>query len=409
MTLALAEEALRVAQRVHPEVSYELRFLQAEAPAAGAWQLPGEPWAGRLEGCHKLFVLADEPPAQVAPALAQALKQLARGGIPIGGLSAGVYPLAQLGLLDGYRAAVHWRWQDDFTERFPKVIATSHLFDWDRDRLSACGGLAVLDLLLAVLARDHGAELAGAVSEELVVERIREGGERQRIPLQNRIGSSHPKLTQAVLLMEANIEEPLTTDEIAQHVLRVAPSAGAHLQAVPQPRAEPVLPGAAPEQGAPAADADQQVDHPDRACPVASRRGRTSPALTVISSVRRRARIVTSGVVPVRSRLPRLPWSAADLVRLRLFRAVAACIAVGCLLFRPAGRVPLPVAAKVTKNACPAIRPCASLRVRSLHRRSRGARRRAILGPSRLSRHPCRSTPSATIPLALLKGAFGAA
>ena len=146
MTLALAEEALRVAQRVHPEVSYELRFLQAEAPAAGAWQLPGEPWAGRLEGCHKLFVLADEPPAQVAPALAQALKQLARGGIPIGGLSAGVYPLAQLGLLDGYRAAVHWRWQDDFTERFPKVIATSHLFDWDRDRLSACGGLAVLDL-----------------------------------------------------------------------------------------------------------------------------------------------------------------------------------------------------------------------------------------------------------------------
>src|SRR3546814_5864399 len=44
------------------------------------------------------------------------------------------------------------------------------------------------------------------------------GGERQLIPLQNRLGASHPKLTQAVLLMEANIEEPLTTDEIAQHV-----------------------------------------------------------------------------------------------------------------------------------------------------------------------------------------------
>ena len=38
--LALAEEALRVAQRVHPEVSYELRFLQAEAPTAGAWTPP---------------------------------------------------------------------------------------------------------------------------------------------------------------------------------------------------------------------------------------------------------------------------------------------------------------------------------------------------------------------------------
>ena len=218
LTLSLAEEALRVAQRVHPEVLYELVFLQAEPLAAGDWRLPGEPWAGHLEGLDKLFLLADAPPAQVSAGLAAALKQQVRSGCVIGGLSAGVYPLAQLGLLDGYRAAVHWRWQDDFAERFPKVIATSHLFDWDRDRLTACGGLAVLDLLLAVLARDHGAELAGAVSEELVVERIREGGERQRIPLQNRLGSSHPKLTQAVLLMEANIEEPLTTDEIAQHV-----------------------------------------------------------------------------------------------------------------------------------------------------------------------------------------------
>ncbi len=222
LTLALAEEALRVAQRVHPEVVYELSFLQAEALAealpGGSWHLPGEPWAGKLEGFQKLFLLADEPPTSLAPALSSALKQLVRAGCVVAGLSAGVYPLAQLGLLDGYRAAVHWRWQDDFAERFPKVIATSHLFDWDRDRLTACGGMSVLDLLLAVLARDHGAELAGAVSEELVVERIREGGERQRIPLQNRLGSSHPKLTQAVLLMEANIEEPLTTDEIAQHV-----------------------------------------------------------------------------------------------------------------------------------------------------------------------------------------------
>jgi transcriptional regulator GlxA family with amidase domain len=221
LTLALAEEALRVAQQVHPEVTYDLQFLQAEpadSAPAGAWQLPGLAWQGRLEGCQKIFLLADEPPATVGPALGSAIKQQVRGGCLVGGLSAGVYPLAQLGLLDGYRAAVHWRWQDDFTERYPKVIATSHLFDWDRDRMTACGGLSVLDLLLAVLARDHGAELAGAVSEELVVERIREGGERQRIPLQNRLGSSHPKLTQAVLLMEANIEEPLTTDEIAQHV-----------------------------------------------------------------------------------------------------------------------------------------------------------------------------------------------
>lgn len=219
MTLALAEEVLRVARRVHADACYELHLLHAEPFADGnRWRLPGEPWSGTLENTERLFLFADEPPANMPTALQTALKQAARSGCVLGAFAAGVFPLAQLGLLDGYRAAVHWRWLDEFAERYPKAIATNHLFDWDRDRLTACGGMTVVDLLLAVLSRDHGAELAGAVSEELVVERIREGGERQRIPLQNRLGSSHPRLTQAVLLMEANIEEPLTTDEISQHV-----------------------------------------------------------------------------------------------------------------------------------------------------------------------------------------------
>ena len=62
------------------------------------------------------------------------------------------------------------------------------------------------------------------------------------------------------------------------------------------------------------------------------------------------------------------------------------------------------VAKKVSKNACPRIRPVASLRVRSLRRRSEGRRTRALHGPLRLSRHPCRSPLSTTAPLTLLKG-----
>lgn len=50
LTLALAEEVLQVAQRVHPEVVYDLVFLQAEPAQEGSWRLPGEPWNGRLEG-----------------------------------------------------------------------------------------------------------------------------------------------------------------------------------------------------------------------------------------------------------------------------------------------------------------------------------------------------------------------
>ena len=62
------------------------------------------------------------------------------------------------------------------------------------------------------------------------------------------------------------------------------------------------------------------------------------------------------------------------------------------------------VATKVTKSACPAIRPSALLRVRALHRRSEGRLTRAVPGPLSLSPHPCGSPLYATIPLTLLKG-----
>ena len=79
-------------------------------------------------------------------------------------------------------------------------------------------------------------------------------------------------------------------------------------------------------------------------------------------------------------------------------RGTIGCALHGALLFF--------VCAKKSKQkkAHPCIRPCASLRVRSLHRCSRGRLTRAILGPLSLSRHPCRSTPYAAIPLTLLKG-----
>ena len=67
------------------------------------------------------------------------------------------------------------------------------------------------------------------------------------------------------------------------------------------------------------------------------------------------------------------------------------------------------VAPKGTKKSCPCIRPCASRRVRLLHRCFRGRLTRAIPGPLSLSPHPCGSLPYATIPRTLLKGAFGIA
>jgi len=219
LTLALVETLLSRARALQPAV-WPLQILFSEPPAASHdWQLPGTLWSEQALACAEcLLLLADEPLFAPAPALSGALKQAAQRGALLGGLGAGVYPLAASGLFDGYRVAVHWRFAEDFAERFPAVLPSHHLFVMDRDRLSACGGVATADLLLWLLARDFGTELAGRLAEEWVIERRRSGDELQRVPLQNRLGSTHPKLTQAVILMEANIEEPLSTDDIARLV-----------------------------------------------------------------------------------------------------------------------------------------------------------------------------------------------
>ena len=75
-----------------------------------------------------------------------------------------------------------------------------------------------LDMMLNLITQMHGRPLAAMVSEELICDRIRGRNDRQRIPLRLHLGTGQPKLEEAVALMEANLEEPMSLDELAGHV-----------------------------------------------------------------------------------------------------------------------------------------------------------------------------------------------
>ncbi len=146
------------------------------------------------------------------------LRKLARQHVALGGVCTGSYLLARAELLNGYRCTIHWENIASLREEFPKAIVSSELFEIDRDRYTSSGGVAPLDMMLHLIAEQHGGELAGAISETFICERIRGRNDRQRIPLRMHLGTSQPKLVEAVSLMEANVEEPMTLDELARHV-----------------------------------------------------------------------------------------------------------------------------------------------------------------------------------------------
>jgi transcriptional regulator GlxA family with amidase domain len=146
------------------------------------------------------------------------LRKLANRKIKLGALCTGSYLLARAGLLDGYRCTIHWENLASLREDFPQLVISSELFEIDRDRLTCSGGIAPMDMMLNLISQSHGSGLAAAISEEFTCERIRGRHDRQRMPLKLRLGTSQPKLIEAVALMEANLEEPMSPDELASHV-----------------------------------------------------------------------------------------------------------------------------------------------------------------------------------------------
>ena len=130
----------------------------------------------------------------------------------------GVWWLAMAGQLSGYRVSVNWETYQQFAEEFERTIVTQQIYEIDRDRASCAGGQATLDFMLAMIGREHGAELPERIGEALCIGTPRQADERQRIPYVTGPGERHPKLNDALKLMEANIEDPLTTDEISDLV-----------------------------------------------------------------------------------------------------------------------------------------------------------------------------------------------
>lgn len=145
------------------------------------------------------------------------VQRTAQRKMPLGALCTGSYVLARAGVMDGYRCTIHWENLASMRESFPEIVVTTEVFEIDRDRYTSSGGSAPLDMMLHLIAADHGQELANAISEVFICERIRGKHDRQRIPLRTRLGTSQPKLMEAVALMEANIEEPMSLDELAHH------------------------------------------------------------------------------------------------------------------------------------------------------------------------------------------------
>ncbi len=217
LALAGVVDSLEVANELQDEVAYRSEALSTAGgtvAAQGGLLVQASPAAAPVDW-HAVFVIAAEPASSDAATLAL-LRRWADDGVVLGGLGAGAAWLAAAGLLDGQRACADWPLLDGLADAQPQVAWAQGLWDINAgaDRLSAAGS-AALDLCCAWLTSQHGERLGQELLQALGLAGLRPRDERQRGGYSEQRGAGSPKLAEALALMEANLGEPLPTEEVA--------------------------------------------------------------------------------------------------------------------------------------------------------------------------------------------------
>jgi len=150
--------------------------------------------------------------------LGNKLRRLNAMGRTFGAICTGAYLLARYNLLDGRRCTIHWENLRSLREEFPDVEVTSDIFAIDRNCITCAGGLASMDMMLRLIAIQHGAYLAHEVAEVALYQNMRSGESAQRHDIEARTGISNAKILDAIRIMDLHIEDPLSCQQLAMTV-----------------------------------------------------------------------------------------------------------------------------------------------------------------------------------------------
>jgi transcriptional regulator GlxA family with amidase domain len=133
----------------------------------------------------------------------------------IASICTGAFVLAQAGILDGKRATTHWIAARELQARFPKVkMEEDRIFIIDGSVWTSAGMTAGIDLVLAMVEKDNGAELARSVAHMLVVYHRRAGGQSQHSALL-KMDAKSDRIQSALDYARRNLKSQLSVDQLA--------------------------------------------------------------------------------------------------------------------------------------------------------------------------------------------------
>ncbi len=188
-------------------------------PALGGFELTVEHGLDELARADTIIV-PGSPDVHGDPSeeLVAALRAAHARGTRLVSICSGAFVLAATGLLDGRRAATHWRYAPLLARRYPRVhVEADVLYVDGDDLLTSAGTAAGIDLCLHLVRTDHGADVANRVARRMVVAAHREGGQAQFIDLPVPARPADDPVAGAMEWALGRLPERIGVDELARH------------------------------------------------------------------------------------------------------------------------------------------------------------------------------------------------
>ncbi len=219
MCVASALDPLRAANRILGETHFDWRVVTVDGrPAITTSGLPIA-CAGALgaaETSDAIVVVGGfGTRTEGGSPLASTLRRAARSVRAIGGIEAGTWLLARAGLLDGRAATTHWEDMEDFASTFPGIDVRPDRYVIDGPVFTSGGASPTFDLMLHLIRARLGMAVALDVASVFIYDQTRASTDAQPLVSLGRLEGHDPRAAQAIRLMEAHVDRPLTIAAIA--------------------------------------------------------------------------------------------------------------------------------------------------------------------------------------------------
>jgi len=213
-----AQAAFEYSNRVAGKGVYEVRMLSENGgPVRSSLGVVVQ--TERLSGraFDTLIIIGSEDASpKPTPGLLNFIRRGLNQSRRVTSICTGAFVLAEAGLLNGRRATTHWYYARELQARFPEVkVEEDRIFIVDGPIWTSAGATAGLDLALALVEKDLGAEAARSVAKKLVMHHRRAGGQSQHSELLA-LSPKSDRIQNALSYAEKNLGSSLSVDKLAE-------------------------------------------------------------------------------------------------------------------------------------------------------------------------------------------------